>query len=117
MASSRLLLPVNPGERYTITLEANVPASSLASEAGLYVDGQRIASVTNGPRVTATLPLAVGDRLRLELRCHGWIPQQTIPGSADPRTLGVQLFSVTMRAPDAGTNVFRANTGEPEKLP
>lgn len=117
MASSRLLLPVNPGERYTITLEANVPAPSLASEAGLYVDGQRIATLTNGPGVTATLPLTVGDRLRLELRCHGWVPQQTIPGSGDPRTLGVQLFSVTMRAPDAGTNLFRANPGPPERSP
>jgi hypothetical protein len=112
MESSRLLLPVNPGENYTIALEANIPASSLSPDAGLYVDGQRLASLTNGPLVTVSLPPATGDRMRLELRCKGWVPAQTTPGSGDQRTLGVQLFSITMRSSDSGTNVFKANTGQ-----
>jgi hypothetical protein len=35
-----------------------------------------------------------------------------IPGSSDPRTLGVQVFSVTVRSADAGERIFNANTGK-----
>jgi hypothetical protein len=33
-------------------------------------------------------------------------------GSADPRTLGVLFFSVTVKAADAGETVFDANSGK-----
>jgi len=111
MASSRLVLPVNPGEKYSFSLEAQLPKHALAPDAGLYLDGKRIVSLTNGSPITATLPPAVADRLRLELRCRGWVPQKVVPGSQDPRTLGMQVFSVTMGADGAGARVFNANTG------
>jgi len=38
-------------------------------------------------------------------------PQQVIPGSKDPRTLGIQVTRITLRNASAGTNVFNANTG------
>jgi hypothetical protein len=34
------------------------------------------------------------------------------PNSKDPRTLGVQVSSVELRAADAGEKVFDANKGE-----
>ena len=61
--------------------------------------------------ITASLPSCPGDRVRLELRAGGWVPQRVIPGSKDPRTLGIQVFKVTMRNASGGTNVFNANTG------
>jgi hypothetical protein len=39
------------------------------------------------------------------------VPQQLLPGSADPRTLGVQLFSITVRTEGAADSAFNANTG------
>jgi hypothetical protein len=47
----------------------------------------------------------------LELRTGGWVPQQVVAGSKDPRTLGVQVFKIIVRNAVAGTNVFNANTG------
>ena len=44
-----------------------------------------------------------------ELRCQGWVPQRVIPGSGDPRTLGVQLRRVTLRARGAPAKPFNAN--------
>jgi hypothetical protein len=70
-----------------------------------------------GNAVTADLPSCPGDRARLELRCAGWVPQQVVAGSKDPRTLGIQVSRITMRAASAGTNIFNANKGtwpEPE---
>jgi hypothetical protein len=108
---SRLLLPVTPGEAYTITLEGDVPAQAITPEAGLYLEGKRIALLQASNVITANLPSCPGDRVRLELRAAGWVPQQVVPGSKDPRTLGVRLSRVTMRTASAGTNVFYANKG------
>jgi hypothetical protein len=108
---SRLLLPVAPGEPYTITLEVKAPDQAITPEAGLYLEGGKIAPLEAGKAVTASLPSCPGDRVRLELRVRGWVPQQVIPGSADTRTLGIQVFRVTMRSASGGTNVFNANTG------
>ena len=80
------------------------------TDTGLYLDGKRIVPLTNGAPISATLPPSAMDRLRLELRCQGWVPQKVVPGSQDPRTLGVQVFSVTMRAAGAGPRTFNANT-------
>jgi hypothetical protein len=107
--SSRLLLPVNPGQKYKLILETHVPAAALSPEAGLYLDGQRIATLTNV--ITADLAPATADRIRLELRCKGWSPSQTTAGSGDQRTLGIQLFSLTMNALESQTNIFNANSG------
>ncbi len=108
---SRLLLPVTPGEPYTITLEVKVPDHAITPEAGLYLEGKRIASLHAGKELTASLPASPGDRVRLELRVGGWVPKRVIPGSADPRTLGIQVSRITMRSNSGSTNIFNANTG------
>jgi hypothetical protein len=108
---SRLLLPVVPGEAYTIMLAVEVPARAITPEAGLYVAGTRIAPLQASNAITASVPPGPGDKARLEVRAGGWVPQQVIPGSGDRRTLGIQLSRVTMRSASAGTNVFNANTG------
>jgi Pectate lyase superfamily protein len=108
---SRLLLPVMSGEPYTITVEGDIPTHAITPEAGLYLEGKRIAPLEAGNALTASLPPCTGDRVRLELRVGGWVPQQVIPGSKDPRTLGVRVSRITMRAAATGTNVFNANKG------
>jgi hypothetical protein len=101
-ASSRFQLPVLPGKRYTLTLEANVPPQALSSEAGLYLNGKQLAPLKSGLQITATIPPTRGESVEIELRCQGWVPQQTTPGSSDPRTLGVMGYKVTMRSAGAG---------------
>ena len=108
---SRLLLPVVPGEPYTITLDVNTPDRAMTPEAGLYLDGKKLAPLQADKPLTASLPPSTGDKVRLELRAGGWVPQQVIPGSKDPRTLGIQVFKITMRSASAGASVFNANTG------
>ena len=108
---SRLLLPVTPGEPYTITLELKVPEQAITPEAGLYLAGTRIASLQTKDILTANILPCPRDKVRLELRAGGWVPQQVVSGSKDPRTLGVQMLKVTMRSTAAGTNIFNANTG------
>ena len=110
-AVSRLLLPVTAGEAYTITLEGDIPAQAVTPDAGLYLDGKKVAALQPGNAMTANLPSCPGDRARLELRCAGWVPQQVVTGSKDPRTLGVRVSRITMRAAASGTNVFDANKG------
>jgi hypothetical protein len=112
LARSRLLLPVLPGRRYSLGLELNVPAQALTPEAGLYVGGQRVAPLESEPVLTASLPPSNGDTLEAEIRCQGWVPQKAIPGSGDPRVLGVQVFRLTMKAEGAGAATFNANTGQ-----
>jgi hypothetical protein len=108
---SRLVLPVTPGEPYTITLEGNVPDRAITPDAGLYLDGRRIATLQAGKVVTASLPACPGDRARLELRAGGWVPQQVTPESKDPRILGIQVLRIVMRSASSGTKIFNANTG------
>jgi hypothetical protein len=108
---SRLLLPVVPGEPYTITLEVKVPDQAITPDAGLYLEGGRIAPLQAGLVITASLPSCPGDKVRLELRAGGWVPQRVIPGSTDPRTLGIQVSRVTMRSASGSARVFNANTG------
>jgi hypothetical protein len=108
---SRLLLPVTPNESYTITLEGDVPAQAITTEAGLYLDGSRIAPLQAGSHITAKLPSCQSDRVRIELRVGGWVPQRVVPGSKDPRTLGIRLSKVTMQNALGSTNIFDANKG------
>jgi hypothetical protein len=112
-ASTKLMLPVAAGAEYTLELAVLVPQEAAADDAGLYLGDRRLATLPAGEgTITATVPAGAGDRVRLELRCTGWVPQKLHPGSNDPRTLGVQLFGLTMRAAGAATRVFDANHGE-----
>lgn len=112
-AESLLRLPVVPGESYTLTLKLHVPKAALSPEAGLYLENKRLASLKAGvTTLTAELPLSRAGQLTLRVVCAGWIPTEHNPASNDDRTLGVQLFGITMRAKIAGKRVFQANTGE-----
>lgn len=110
-ARSQVLLPVPPGIACTLTLEAHVPDAAVSEDAGLYLDGQRLAPLVQGAPWTVPLPRSSGDRIRLEVRCRGWSPHSTLPGSQDARTLGIQVFSILLRADGAEDRVFQANQG------
>ena len=110
-ALSVLQLPVVPGQRYTLTLEGEIPPIAVSPTAGLYLDGQRLAPLVAGNKLVAQLPAVSTDRIRLELRCAGWVPERLNPGSKDPRTLGLQAATITLRSEKAGAKVFNANTG------
>ncbi len=64
------------------------------------------------PRIVPRAPIHPATKLRLELRAGGWVPQRLLPGSTDPRTLGIQVSRVTMRNASGGARVFNANTGD-----
>ncbi|HPA21411.1 MAG TPA: glycosyl hydrolase family 28-related protein [Verrucomicrobiae bacterium] len=112
MPVSRLVLPVAPGERYSIILEAQVPSVAVSPESGLYLGGKQLAPLKAGAPISAEIPPSAEEQVTLELRANGWVPQKLNAASRDPRTLGVQVFSVTMKASNAGARLFNANTGE-----
>jgi hypothetical protein len=88
-----------------------VPAAAVTPETGLYCEGHRLASLTNGLMVVS-LPPAQSDRLALEVRSGTWLPRKVIPNSQDSRDLGVQVFALTLQSATAGDKVFRANDGQ-----
>ena len=103
-----MVLPLLPGRNYTLTLDLGVPAQALAAaDAGLYLDGKQLAPLKNESRLETTLPPASGDTIELELRSKAWVPKQAIAGSEDPRVLGVQAFSLVMKAEGATPPGFR----------
>ena len=104
--------PSYPVKGYTVTLEVNVPKAAISAEGGLYLNGKRLAPLGAGSTLKATLPPSNEERVRLELRSRGWIPQKEIPGSRDPRTLGIQMFNVTMQSEGVEGRMFIANTGQ-----
>jgi len=107
---SDLILPVNADERYEVTLNLQIPETATGPEAGLYVDEQRVASFmassTAESTLTTTLPAVKGEKLTLTIRCNEWVPSQRIPGSGDDRRLGVQVYSVRMRAKGSSAECF-----------
>jgi hypothetical protein len=110
--ASQLTLPVVPGKPYEIKIDLNVPEQAGSPEAGLYLEGKRIAVVQAGTTaVLAQLPPSTSDRIVLGLRCRGWVPKDSVQGSKDDRTLGVTVYSVLMRAKGAADRIFDANTG------
>ena len=90
---SRIILPVIPGEAYTITLEGDIPAQAVTPEAGLYLDGRKIGRIGGGQRghrnfaIWGGRPGAAGSALRrLGAPAGGfWIQR-----SADAGHSGVQ---------------------------
>ena len=111
--AARLRLPVVAGERYTLTLQVSVPEHARAPAAGLHVAGKQVAPLEASSELAAKLGPATEDYVEVELRCQGWVPSRVVAGSGDPRTLGVQLMKITMRAESAATNrVFDANVGK-----
>ncbi|MGA2498441.1 MAG: hypothetical protein ABSH20_11905 [Tepidisphaeraceae bacterium] len=112
-SASQLHLPVEPGRPYRVTIELSAPREAISPEAGLYLDGRRIATIQAGvSTVTADLPATQRTAVTLELRCRGWVPRDVLRESHDDRTLGVSVYSVAVQAKDAPTRVFNANLGE-----
>jgi len=110
---SQLRLPVVPNEPYTLTLKLHVSKAALSPEAGVYLDDKRIASFEAGATtLRVELPASRAERITLKVVCAGWQPSRVHAASNDNRTLGVQLYEITMQAKGAGTRVFQANTGE-----
>jgi len=110
---SRLILPVVPGKPYEIVIDLSVPASAQSPQSGLYLEGKRLAGLQEGATaLRAQVPPADSDRIRLELRCRGWVPKKTLPGSDDDRVLGISACSLTMRAHDADAEVFDVTGGD-----
>ena len=107
--SAKLLLPVVPGELYSITLEIKADDQAVSPDTGLYLDGKQITSLRAGTTLTAVLPPSHTDQVKLELR---YSRRQLPASSKDRRALGIQVFSVTMFAEGAGNKIFDANTGE-----
>jgi hypothetical protein len=106
-ADSQLVLPVSPNEPYTLVLEAEVPPPAVSEEAGIYLEGKRLAPLkAGGGMITLEIPATPEKLISLELRVNGWVPQKINAGSQDPRTLGIQLRALTMKAAKAGPNVF-----------
>jgi hypothetical protein len=115
--ASALELPVVPGKPYEVTIQLAVPAQAQSPEAGLYLGGQRMAAFETGKStLVARLPASRGDTVALELRSRGWVPKQLFSGSKDERTLGIEVYRVTMHAQDAADRLFDANTGDFAKL-
>lgn len=99
-SKSVLTLPVIPGKAYEVSLDVYIPEHALAPDAGLYMGGKRVISFAK-PGLSVLkgkLPASETDKIVLEVRCRGWVPKDTIPGSTDPRELGVAVRSVAMKA-------------------
>lgn len=110
--NARLVLPVPAGKPVTVTLEAHVPPHATSPEAGVYLAGQRLGGIETGKPSSIRVPAGKEDRVRLELRVSGWVPREKNPGSTDPRTLGLQLFAITVKAEGAAGEPFAVNPRE-----
>jgi hypothetical protein len=62
--------------------------------------------------ITLEIPATPEKLITLELRVNGWVPQKINAASQDPRILGIQLRTLTMKAAKAGPNVFDVTTGK-----
>jgi hypothetical protein len=111
-ATSYLILPVPVGKACTVTVEGEIPGYAVGADSGLYLGQTLLAPLVSGQPLVAQVPPTEDGRARLELRCQGWVPQTVIPGSNDPRTLGVQVQRVTVKAEGAAEAAFSANTGQ-----
>jgi len=113
MAESQLRLPVVPNEPYTLTLKMNIPKTAISSEAGVYMEGKRLATLEAGHKtIRIELPATEARQVILKFVCAGWQPSHVHAESKDARILGIQLSEITMRAKSAGPRLFHANTGE-----
>jgi hypothetical protein len=111
------VLPIVPNTQYSLTLEVEIPPEAVDTSSGIYLGENRLAALPEGGAgrevsLRCDLPPQNSDHIILTLKTKGWVPAQTRPGNQDYRTLGVQVYSLSMKAKEAGTQVFNANTGE-----
>jgi len=108
---SRMLLPVVPDRKYQMTITAVLPKALQDAEINLVCQDQTLGRLQPG-KTTMEIPPQSANRVTVEIRTPTWVPRKFIPGSQDDRELGIQVFSVLMRAEGAAEGVFNANNGE-----
>ncbi len=111
---ARVYLPVLPGTRYTIALDARVPGEALEPGSGLYVGGRCILPIAKAGIGIIEGKFLTGDEryIVLEVRCRSWKPIDHLQGSQDSRDLGIAVRNLTLRAAGAGDRIFDVNTGD-----
>lgn len=112
---AQLILPVRTQTEYKLKAEMTIPSQALGPDAGLYLDGQKIAGFSQaGPcAITARIPPTDRDTITITVHCPSWVPKKLDPKSEDARELGVTLHSVTLKAEGIDKHpIFNANTGQ-----
>ena len=118
MGESQLVLPVAPGEPYTLSLKLDAPQAAISADAGVYLAGKRLVSLAaGGENLSVELPPSNSQEVVLKVVCTGWIPSQHNSASTDDRTLGLRLSGLTMKARNASSRVYNANKGAWESEP
>jgi len=112
--NSEFVLPVLPGVPYMVLIDMTAPEHAKEEHLGLYWGDSPLMSFPVGENVTVegTLPGVDVETVTLRIRCQLWIPHERNPESRDMRTLGVAVRSITLRAEEAGEQLFDANRGE-----
>jgi hypothetical protein len=113
-ANPRLILPVEPGKSYTLTLDVHVPAKAVDPGNGLYLGERRIAEfpAPEGTAViTAVIPAQKEDRVELAVRGKVWVVESKAINPNDARPLSVAIRRLTMDASRPGQRLFDANSG------
>ncbi len=113
--SPRLLLPVERGKAYELTLNLMLPEFAVSPEGGIFLAGKQVAALDKpySGLVTFSIPPQEGDEVLLELRVKSGIPAVVTPANPDPRELGVMVFDVTMRQQGWEGQLLSLNTGKP----
>ena len=106
-----MFLPVIPDRAYQMTVDAEIPKAIQDAEVKLVCNGESLGRLQHG-KTTLTIPPQSADRVIIEIQTPTWVPRNVISRSQDDRELGIQVFSVSMKAEGAGDPVFNANTGE-----
>ncbi len=113
--SPRLLLPVERGKAYELTLNLMLPEFAVSPEGGIFLAGKKVAALEKpySGLVTFSIPPQEGDEVVLEFRVKSWIPAVVTPANPDPRELGVMVFDATMRQQGWEGQLLSLNTGKP----
>ncbi len=114
-ADSVLRLPVEPGKKYTITLDLRLPAHAVAPGNGLYLGDTpiiRFPEQEGAATVSGVIPPCDENTVVLTFRVKGWRPKEVTEGSTDARMLGAGLRRITMKTRSAPARTYNANTGE-----
>ena len=113
-ANPRLILPVDPGQEYTLNIDVHVPEQAIDAQNGLYLGERRIAEfpAEEGAMVmTAVIPPQKGDSVELAVRGKTWIAESKSVTPNDARPLSVAIRRLTMKANHASDRLFDANSG------
>ena len=111
---SMLRLPVAPGVSYNVVLETSRPAEVDTPPVQVKLNGKTLATVEGRghQRVELSVPPQEGDAVTLRLAGKGWRPVDLMKDTQDPRTLGMLVRTIEVRAEGADKQpVTDANRG------